>query len=106
MTLDDTLTAFEILLLLCGAAALIILWAGAYLMICRAIEAHRHLRGRHHTTTTAEQDQAAIDEAGHHPEPMLDAIRHLHDACCERWWTTLNTHHDPTCPNHTRKETR
>lgn len=106
MTLDDTLTAFAIAAALGAAAALIILSATAYLMVCRAIEAHRRVRGRHHDTAAAEQDQAAIEQADHDPQPMLDAIRHLHDACCERWWTSLASDHDPTCPTQTRKEPR
>jgi len=24
------------------------------------------------------------------------------EACCERWWTSLATDHDPTCPNQHR----
>ncbi|EPD63157.1 hypothetical protein [Streptomyces sp. HGB0020] len=27
----------------------------------------------------------------------------LNDACCERWWTSAGTDHEPTCP---RNETR
>lgn len=27
----------------------------------------------------------------------------LNSACCERWWTSLATDHDPTCPNQTRR---
>lgn len=27
----------------------------------------------------------------------------INTACCERWWTSLATDHDPTCPNQTRR---
>lgn len=27
----------------------------------------------------------------------------LNAACCERWWTSLATDHDPTCRNQTRR---
>lgn len=26
----------------------------------------------------------------------------LNEACCERWWTSLATDHDPNCPNQQR----
>ncbi|WP_406262534.1 hypothetical protein OIA45_39670 [Streptomyces chartreusis] len=106
MTLDDSLTALAIATFLGAAAALTILSATAYLMVCRAIEAHRRVRGRHQHIAAAEQDQAAIEQADHDPQPMLDAIRDLHEACCDRWWTSLATDHDPTCPNQPRKEVR
>lgn len=106
MTLDDSLTALAIATTLGILAALTILTATAYLMVCRSIEAHRRVRSRHDHTAAAEQDQAAIEQAGHDPQPMLDAIRDLHEACCDRWWTSLATDHDPTCPNQTRKEAR
>lgn len=106
MNLDDSLTALAIATALGILAALTILTATAYLMVCRSIEAHRRVRSRHDHTAAAEQDRTAIEQAGSDPCPMLDAIRHMHDACCERWWTSLAADHDPTCPNQTRKEAR
>ncbi|MCZ4611923.1 hypothetical protein O3S80_50890 [Streptomyces sp. Lzd4kr] len=107
MTLDDSISALGAAALIACCAALVILSATAYLMVCRAIEAHRRVRGRHHATTTAEQDQAAIEEAGHDPEPMLDAIRELDQgACCELWWTSMAAVHEPTCPNSQPRSTR
>jgi len=34
-----------------------------------------------------------------------DEIVHgeLNAACCERWWTSLGTDHDMTCPHRTRR---
>lgn len=37
------------------------------------------------------------------PRPGRDARRALQDACCEPWWTSLGTDHDPT--HCTRKDT-
>lgn len=37
-------------------------------------------------------EQRAIKEAA-------DALRHV---CCERWWTSLGTDHDPTCEKERR----
>jgi hypothetical protein len=52
---------------------------------------------------------AASDGAAHDPRrctrtqpppaPLEDALADLGRACCERWWTALETDHDPTCPN-------
>lgn len=33
-----------------------------------------------------------------HPEPAAEK-------CCERWWTSFGTDHDPTCPNQKRSRT-
>lgn len=37
-------------------------------------------------------------------DEMCEAIAcaELNAACCERWWTSLATDHDPTCPNQQR----
>jgi hypothetical protein len=37
-------------------------------------------------------------------EELCEAIAcaELNAACCERWWTSLATDHDPACPNQRR----
>jgi hypothetical protein len=111
MTLDDSLTGLQIGVFLALAGALLLLWAAAYTMACRAIEAHRRVRRRGDDTGAQEHQDAAAEPAGHDPaatqaQAWLDAITELDQACCERWWTSLATDHDPTCPNQTRKEPR
>lgn len=39
---------------------------------------------------TAAQDEAAF---------LVQAITELNGACCDRWWTSAGTDHDPICPN-------
>lgn len=109
MTIDDSLTALGIAIFLAFAGAVVFLWAAAYTMVCRAVEAHRRLRHRRGNVEHAQEHQdAATEPADHDPaatqvQAALDALNELDTACCERWWTSLATDHDPTCPNQTRK---
>ncbi|MGW4759611.1 hypothetical protein [Streptomyces chartreusis] len=67
MTIDDSLTVFAAVALLGFAATLIILCAAAYLMVCRAIEAHRRVRG-HHGDTAVTEHQDDAERAAHDPK--------------------------------------
>lgn len=40
--------------------------------------------------------------AERHARPAAPAHDALAEACCERWWTSLATDHDPQCPNQQR----
>jgi len=40
--------------------------------------------------------------AERHARTNKTAEAALNEACCERWWTSLATDHDPTCPNQQR----
>lgn len=97
MTYDHTLTGLYISVALGIMAALIILWSTAYVALARALDtrtdrrARRAARRRHTQTTTAADDTVTAA---------------LSDACCETWWTSCGSHHDPTCPQQTRKEAR
>lgn len=114
MSPDHTLTALGISAILGALAALTLLYAAAYLTVCHAIEARRRLRRspedpyaeEHQAAPADEAEQACHDPATTQAQAWLDALNELDDACCERWWTSLATDHDPTCPHQTRKEPR
>lgn len=89
MTPDHALTALAISAILGLTAALLILWSGAYVAVCRALDTRHDRRARH----APHNQHTAATEA-------------LDDACCERWWTSLATDHDFACPNQTRREPR
>lgn len=90
MTYDHTLTVLLISAALGITATLIILWSCAYVALGRALDTRTDLRARraartqHTRRITAHDDTVAIA---------------LNDACCERWWTSCGTHHEPTCPH-------
>ncbi|MDN3021556.1 hypothetical protein [Streptomyces sp. S.PB5] len=94
MTYDHTLTGLWIATALGIMAALIILWSSAYVALGRALDvrtdrrARQAARAQHIQRTRATEDTVALA---------------LNDACCETWWTSCGTHHDPTCPDHTHK---
>lgn len=93
MTPDQTLTVAALggLVALLGLALLLGLLAAVYTAVCRAIDTRNDRQARHAART---QHTAAIDDT---------ATTALNDACCEPWWTSCGTDHDPTCPNQTRK---
>lgn len=94
MNLDDSLTALGIAICLGVLAALVTLGATAYVAVCRALDTRTDRRARQAAHTHHVASTAAIDDA---------VTLALDDACCETWWTSTATDHDPTCPNHTRK---
>ncbi|MCZ4611596.1 hypothetical protein O3S80_49210 [Streptomyces sp. Lzd4kr] len=104
MTLDDSLTALAISATLGILAGLTILCATAYLMVCRAIEAHQRVRGLRGCTECAVEGQDAAEQAEHDAQAAQVQAR-LDNACCERWWTSLAATHDPTCPNNQHRST-
>ncbi|MFJ5059046.1 hypothetical protein ACIP96_06455 [Streptomyces nigra] len=101
MSLTDTFTALTIALMLLALATLVIAAAVAYLTVCKAIEAHRRVR-RGAGRTDDYEEPADHDPAAAQLQAWADALTELDAACCERWWTSLATDHDPTCPNQQR----
>ncbi|MGW0599938.1 hypothetical protein ACWD11_22680 [Streptomyces sp. NPDC002776] len=55
---------------------------------------------------TDEHDEPAGDPAATQVQAWLHALNDLDAACCERWWTSLATDHDPTCPHQQPWSTR
>lgn len=94
MNLDDSLTALAISGALGIAIALVILGATAYVAVCRALDTRTDRRARHAARAQHTASAAAIDDA---------VTVALDEACCETWWTSTATDHDPTCHNQTRK---
>ncbi|MGW4733866.1 hypothetical protein ACWEQC_32670 [Streptomyces shenzhenensis] len=63
----------------------------------------------HRESVCAEDHHQAAPAPDHDPaatdlQAWLHTVTELDNACCERWWTSLATDHDPTCPHHTRKD--
>ncbi|MFI8531767.1 hypothetical protein ACIGMX_16195 [Streptomyces aquilus] len=53
-------------------------------------------------TVIAELREVAASRATHSVDQAEAAARaELDAACCERWWTSLGTDHDPTCRHQT-----
>lgn len=96
MNLDDSLTALGIAIFLGTLAALVTLGATAYVAVCRALDTRTDRRARHAARTQHTQAATAIDDA---------VTIALDDACCETWWTSTATDHDPSCPNQPRSTT-
>lgn len=96
MTYDHSMTGLLISAALGITAALIILWSGAYVALCRALDTRTDRRARRAARTRHKSTPAADDTV----------TLALNDACCERWWTSCGFHHDPTCPRTSHRETR
>jgi hypothetical protein len=79
------------------------LFISTALLLVAAVHRESTCAEKHHTTPT---EQAHHDPAATQIQAWLHAVTELDNACCERWWTSLATNHDPTCHNNQPRSTQ
>ena len=109
MNLDDRLDALFIAIALGTLAVLVILAATAYVAVCRALDTRTDRRARQAAAAMDDAVTVALDarterRARQAATAIDDAVAiALDEACCETWWTSAGTDHEPACPTQTRK---
>ncbi|MFE6282453.1 hypothetical protein [Streptomyces sp. NPDC057877] len=96
MTHNETLNvaALGAFFALASLALLIGLGGTAYIALCRALDVAADRRARRAARTHDTLTAAAIDDT---------VTTALNSACCEPWWTSAGTEHDPACPRQARR---
>lgn len=81
-------------------------WAVAALSGCSLVPLIAFLRETDHADTLsdvrADAERAARLHDRQEQRSLRDAADALEHVCCERWWTSLGTDHDPTCRHQQR----